>query len=249
MVANGAHQLGRIKARVGPKQQGGCGLATDARSRQLGRQGQHALDVVFGLTGRVLCARAQGQLQAKALRAQVGRQWTVAVDPRIRATHMLFGGATVVHGEGVDVQRHIAAGQHTEVHRLAADFHAQHGGVDVIDQVKPRGRVRVHALAQGGRRWHGPQTQCAGEEGVFALAFDGIEVVLAQTQQAEVALEDVAVGHPRAHGEGRVHHGVEVDALQILPNQCQAGLVAQVVGQLFDYKVGHVVVTCWVKTT
>ena len=40
---------------------------------------------------------------------------------------------------------------------------------------------------------------------------------------------------------------VEVDALQILANQRQTGLVAQVVGQLFDDEIGHGLFTCWVK--
>lgn len=31
-----------------------------------------------------------------------------------------------------------------------------------------------------------------------------------------------------------------IDALQILANQCLPGLVAQVVGQLFEYEIGHV---------
>jgi hypothetical protein len=43
----------------------------------------------------------------------------------------------------------------------------------------------------------------------------------------------------RSDREGRVHQGVEVDALQILANQCQTGLVAQVVGQWFDDEIGH----------
>jgi hypothetical protein len=136
--------------------------------------------------------------------------------------------------EGIDIQRHVPTGQRTEVDGFAADLHAQYGGVDALSQVEPVLSMRIHALAQGGRRWHGTQTQCTGEEGILALAFDGIKVVLAQAQQTEVALQDVAVGDTAAYREARVHHGVEVDALQILANQCQTGLVAQVVGQLFD---------------
>ena len=153
---------------------------------------------------------------------------------------MLFGRAAVVHGEGIHIQRHVPTGQHTEVNGLAGDLEAKHGGVDAVSQVKPGGGMRVHALAQGGRRGHSTQTQRTGEERVFALAFDGIEVVLAQAQQTEVAFEDVAVGNATAHREGRVDQAVDVDALQILANQCQTGLVAQVVGQLFENEIGHV---------
>lgn len=126
---------------------------------------------------------------------------------------MLFGGAAVVHSEGVQIEVHVAAGQQTEIHRLATELHAQHGGVDAVDELKPRGRVDVHALAQGRGRWNGPQAQRAGEEGIFALAFDCIEVVLAQTQQTKVGLQDVAVGYPRAHREGRIDQGVEIYAV------------------------------------
>ena len=35
--------------------------------------------------------------------------------------------------------------------------------------------------------------------------------------------------------------------LQILANQCQTGLVVQVVGQWFDDEIGHGRFTCWVE--
>lgn len=87
---------------------------------------------------RVLCAGAQGQLQAKALRAQVGCQWAVAIHPRIGAAHMLFDCPSVGTSEGFHIQRHVPAGQHTEVNGFAADLHAQYGSVDPIGQVEPR---------------------------------------------------------------------------------------------------------------
>jgi hypothetical protein len=91
------------------------------------------------------------------------------------------------------------------------------------------------------------QIQCTGEEGILALAFDGIKAVLAQTQLTEVDLQDVAVVDTAEYREGRVHQTVEVDALQILANQRQTGLVAQVAGQLFDDQIGHGLFTRWVK--
>lgn len=244
LSGDGTHQLGRIKARVGPQQQGRLG-----RCRDFGRQRQQPLDVVFGLAGRVLGARAQGKLQAKALGAQVGHQRAVAVHSRIGAPHMLLGRAALVHGEGVDVQWHISTGQRPEVDGLALELEAQNRGVDVIDQVKPSWRVGVQALAQGGRRGHRSQAQGAGEESVLALAFDGIKIVLAQTQQAQVALEDVAIGDAAAHGVSGVDQGVEIDALEVLANQGQASVLAQVVGQLFDDKIGHGGFTFRVKHT
>jgi hypothetical protein len=100
----------------------------------------------------------------------------------------------------------------------------------------------VQALAHGGRRRHSAHTQGTGKEAVLALAFDGIEVVPAQAQQAQVALESVAVGDaPRLalHRVGRIDQGVEVDALVEFANERQAGLAAQVVGQLHENKIGH----------
>ncbi|MGB4011801.1 MAG: hypothetical protein WBL16_12575, partial [Zwartia sp.] len=82
--------LAESKARVGAKQQRCATLKVTRRLDQLGCQWHHPLDVVFGLTGRVLCAGAQGQFQAKALRAQVHGQWAVAIDSRVGAAHMLL---------------------------------------------------------------------------------------------------------------------------------------------------------------
>jgi hypothetical protein len=182
----------------------------------------------------MLGARAQGQLQAKALRAQVSGQRAVAIDPGVGAPDMLFGGAAVVHSEGVHIQRQVATGQQTEVDGFTCDLHAEHGGVDALSQFEPVAGVGVEALAQGGRRWHGAQVQRAGEEGVCALGLDGVKVVLAQAQQAQVALQDVAVGDARAHREGGVNQRVQVDALQILADEGQARLAAQVISQLLD---------------
>jgi len=225
---NRPHQPGRVKARVSAKQQGGttsigCARA-DARSQR-----QHALDVVFGLAGRVLGARAQSQLQAKALCAQVGRQRAEAIDPGVGAAHVLFGGAAVGNSESIHVQRQLAAGQQTEVDGFAGVVHAQHGGIDALGQLEPVAGVGIEALAQGKRGRHGAQVQRAGEEGVGALGLNGVKVVLAQAQQAQIALQDVAVGDTRAHRESGINKGVEVDALEVFADECQARLAAQVV--------------------
>lgn len=50
------------------------------------------------------------------------------------------------------------------------------------------------------------------------------------------SIQDVAVGDTAADREGRVHQAVEVDALQILANQRQTGLVAQVEGNCLMMK-------------
>jgi hypothetical protein len=58
--------------------------------------------------------------------------------------------------------------------------------------------VQLSSVYSGKSRWHGPKLEGAGEEGVLPLALDGLEIVLAQAQQGEVALQDVANGDARA---------------------------------------------------
>ncbi len=187
------------------------------------------LDDEGHLTLQHLAVSANGAHQLGRIKARVG-------------TKQQRGGATVVYGEGVHIQRHIAAGQYTEVNTAPLDLHAQHPGVDAVNQLEPRRGMRVQALAQGGRRRHSVHTQGAGKEAVLALAFDGIEVVLAQAQQAQVALENVAVGDaPKLalHRKDQIDQSVEVDALEVFANQRQAGMSAQVVGQLLKNEIDH----------
>lgn len=141
-----------------------------------------------------------------------------------------FDCPAVSTNEGVHIQRHVPIGQLTEVNRSACDLEPEHHGFDVLHQIKARGCMHIHALAQGGRRWHSAQIQSTDEEGICALAFDSIKVVLAHTQQTEVTLENVAVDNTRADREGRITQAVGVNSLEILANHCQTGLVAQVVG-------------------
>ena len=80
----------------------------------------------------------------------------------------------------------------------------------------------------------------ANEEGVGAKVLDRIKVVLAQAQQGQVGLEDVAVGNPRADWRGRINQRVDLDGLEILANKCQSCVGTEVVGQLFNNEVGHI---------
>jgi hypothetical protein len=90
--------------------------------------------------------------------------------------------------------------------------------------------------------------QGTGEESVFVLAFGRIKIAFAQTQQTEIAPQVVAASDTRADRKGQIHQAVDVDALEILANQCQTGVVAQVEGQLFDNEICDVSFTCWVKS-
>jgi hypothetical protein len=51
----------------------------------------------------------------------------------------------------------------------------------------------------------------------------------------------------RSQREGWGHQAVEVDTRQILADQCQTGLVAQIVRQWFDDEIGHGIFTFWVE--
>lgn len=117
--------------------------------------------------------------------------------------------------------------------------HGLLGAVNVLSQVKPGRRMAVQALAQRGARRHGAQAQRTGKEGIAAMRLDGIKVALALAQEGQVALDDGAAGHARAHGKGGIDQGVQIDMCQILAHQGEAGLGAQVVEQSLDLEFTH----------
>jgi hypothetical protein len=203
------------EAGVGPQQQG--------RSTQALRQRQHMLEVVGGFEGRVLGARAQGELEAVALGAEVGGQRTEAIDAGVGASYALPGGVAVVHGEGVDVDRAVASGEQAEVDGPTLQAQPEQALVDLVDQREPGATLGIEALAKRGARGRLRQAQRAQCEGAGSQRLDGLEVALALAQQPQVASYDVAVGDAGAHREGRVDQGIEVDALQILPDERQTG--------------------------
>lgn len=83
------------------------------------------------------------------------------------------------------------------------------------------------------------QVQRAFEEVVVAEVLDGIEVVLAQTQQRDIRFQDIAVGDTCPDGKGSIEQGFEFGGLEILANQGQTGMRTEVVGEPFDSEVGH----------
>ena len=107
----------------------------------------------------------------------------------------------------------------------------------------------VHTLTQSRTRRHARQAQGAHEESVAAKVLNGVEVILAKTQQAQVACEDSAVGNTGANRKSRIDHGIDIDALEIFADQCQPGVGAEVVGQFFDNKVGQLEFTFRVNSS
>ncbi len=146
----------------------------------------------------------------------------------------------VVHREGVQIHWRVAAAQRAKINGPPFNTAAQQRLVDLRGQFKPVAGLGVQALAQRRTRRHRLQPQRAHEKSVTPKALDGVKVVLAQAQQPEVALEDVAIGNARADREGRIDQRVDIDALEVLANEGQSGVRTQVVGQSFDKKVGHV---------
>lgn len=232
LIQRAYDQVLRAKARVRAQQQGGLG-------HRAGRA-QGTLDVVFALAGAVLAARAQVQLQAVAACAQVQRDGAVTVYPGVGPGHAFFVGVALVHDEGVDVQRQVASGQGAEVDGRAVDVQPQHGTVELVCQNAPFGAHGVKALAQRGAGGHGAQAQCLVGEALGAKVLNGHKIVLAQGEQAQVALEDVAVGNAATHRVLRVDHGRQVDALEQAPHQSQTTMAAQIVGQLLDNKFNRI---------
>ncbi len=158
--------------------------------------------------------------------------------------------AGVVHYKGVPVHRHVAAGQDTEVNSGAAILAREQGKVELAHQLKPIGAMGVHALTQGGTRWHSADAQGPREKIVAAKGFNGVKVVLALHQQTKVAFEDVAVGDTFAReGILGIDALINLETLEILADECQAGVGSQLVGQFFDNKVGHVGLTFRVSST
>ena len=138
------HHAHGVEAPVQPRQDRRFLFRSMARRAQALGQRDHALEVEVGLAGGVLQARAQRQFQAKPVRAKVGRQRAVAIDTGIGAAHAFLGRATVVHREGIHVQRQPAAGLHTVVRAPRAKR-----GIDQRrDEVEHLGYARIHALAQ-----------------------------------------------------------------------------------------------------
>ena len=144
------------------------------------------------------------------------------------------------HGKGIQIHRRIATGKCAEINGPAIDAAAQQLLIDLGRQIEPGRRVGVHALAQRGARWNHTQTECAHEKSVAPKALYCIEVALAQTQQGQIGFDDVAVGRARANGKLRIKQGIDVGAPEVFADKSQSGVGAEVVGQLFDNKVGHV---------
>jgi len=147
---------------------------------------------------------------------------------------VITGRVALIHDEGVDVQWQVAAGQGSEVDRCAIDVQAQYGAVDRVGQFAPFAAHGIEALAQGDAGGHSTQAQGLVGKALLAKGFDGFEVVLAQGEHGDVALEDVAVGNPSTNRVFGIDHGRQVDALEQAPHQGQATVAAQVVGQLLD---------------
>ena len=226
------HQLQRTKARVRTHQQ--------RRGHQAGGHRQGALKVVLALSGRVLHTRAQGQPQAVAQAPQVHRKRAVTINASVSATDQLFLGAAVVHRKGIEIHRGVAASQDSKVDGLPVDAAAKQRLIHLRGELKPRCRVRVHALAQGRARGNNAQAQRTLEEGVVSKALDRVKVAFTQTQQSEIAFENLAVGNPCAHRKLRIDQRIDVNALEVFADERQSGMGAEVVGQFLDNKIGHV---------
>ena len=172
--------------------------------------------------------------------SRVATAHAIAIYPGIRASHQFFIGAAVVHGEVIKIDRGVATLQGTEINGFAIDTAAQQQLVHLVYQLKPGSSMRIHALAQRRTRRNGAKTQCTPEEGAISKALDGIEITFTHAQQGEVGFENLAVGYSRSHSKLLVDQRIDIDALETFADKSQSGMGTEVVGQLFDNKVGHV---------
>uniref|UniRef100_UPI0040473397 hypothetical protein n=1 Tax=Flavobacterium sp. TaxID=239 RepID=UPI0040473397 len=171
----------------------------------------------------------------------------MAINTGVGTPDQLFLGAAVVHGKGIEINRGVVTGQSAKVNGLAVDAATQQQFVHLRGKVKPGRSVGIQTLTQGGARRNAAQPKSADEEGVRAKVLDRVKVVLSQTQLGQIALEALAVGDARANREGSIDQWIKIDAFEIFANECQTGVRAEVVGQLFDDKVGHIGLTCRVS--
>ena len=110
-----------------------------------------------------------------------------------------------------------------------------HTALCSLSELKPRGRIGVHALTQVRARGDCAHIQCTGKEGITPELVNSIAVVLAVHQQAEAGLQNFAVGDATdSYGKFAVNQSVDAKALGILPNQRQTGVGGEVVGECFD---------------
>ena len=99
----------------------------------------------------------------------------------------------------------------------------------------------VHALAQGRTGRNFVNAQCLDKEVITPKFLNGIEVVLALHQQAQVGLQNVAVGDTTdTYRELAVNAITDSQALHVLTHQRQSGVGSKVVGEFFENKVSHV---------
>jgi hypothetical protein len=91
----------------------------------------------------------------------------------------------------IGIQRHQTIAQWSDRGRVAA--HELNGGLN--DRVLKAGRVRIQALAQAGGGGRPLQGQGLQKKRVGTNGVDRLEVAYAQTQQRDIAGEDVTMRH------------------------------------------------------
>jgi type II secretory pathway component PulM len=88
----------------------------------------------------------------------------------------------------------MAGGQHTKFDGHAVDAQAQQGAAELVGLLAPLCAHGAKAMAQHHPRGLREQAQRLVRKALGAKALNSFKVVLAQGEQAQVALEDVAVG-------------------------------------------------------
>ena len=101
----------------------------------------------------------------------------------------------------------------------------------------------VDALAQSRTRRHPSQVQGRHEEGVVSKVLFLLKSFLPRHSRARVDFEDGAAGNARADRKSRIDQGIDMDAFEILADQRQSSVGAEVIRQLFDNKVDYLGLT------
>lgn len=149
--------------------------------------------------------------QARVTRALVKGERTVAFYLGVDVGRVSFVEMSLVHHEDVDVQLKVADGQGIEL-----------GGHDLNVQSQDTVPIKIPELAQG----HSVQTHRLARKALATKTLDRFEFVLSQRRKSWVALEQIAVIHPRVL---QAEHGRSVDPLNLASQQGQTNMAAQIV--------------------
>jgi len=153
--------------------------------------GNHPLDEVDKPLLAMLAARPEFPLQAPALHAEIGSHGSIAIVVLVGAADTFLLGVGVILGKDV----HIQGDQTAPVAGDRGFEPLEHGSRTSIDHRDQLSSGLVQSLPQPLDRGHPADTQGLFEIVVLSHGGNGLIIALAQTQQAQIAAQDIDLGN------------------------------------------------------